>query len=166
MAPDPLDQPEVARMLAARYGTTNRDRRLVAVIAICAAALLAFLSWATLIGATPPASGTLLTYSLSSDTEVRVTFQVRTRPGLEGPFICVLRAQDAQRIDVGYAVLDIRSTDGATEIVTYNLTTRARGRVVEVLGCDRGTEIPPTVPQPQFPPGVRAPEQSPPGRAP
>jgi uncharacterized protein (DUF58 family) len=165
MAPDPRDD-EVTRMLAARYGTRNQDRRLVVVIAVCAAALLGFLSWATLVGATPPASGTLLTYSLSSDSEIQVSFQVRTRPGLEGPFICVLRAQDAQRIDVGYALVDIRATDGATQTVTYTLSTRTRGRVVEVLGCDQGTDIPPTVPQPQFPPGVLAPEQSPPGRAP
>jgi hypothetical protein len=166
MAVDPQDDPVVARMLAARYGTRNRDRRLVVVIAVLAAALLSFLTWATLVGATPPAAGTLLTYSLTSDSEVRVTFEVRTRPGLEGPFTCVLRAQDPQRIDVGYALLDIRATDGAIETIVYGLTTRSRARVVELLGCDQGTDIPKTVPEPQFPPGVRAPDQAPPGRTP
>jgi hypothetical protein len=161
---------DIQQMLEARYGTgaqvRSEDRRILGSVVVLSTALIAFLIWATLIGATPAASGTLLRYSLLSDEQVRVTFQVRTRSGLEGPFTCVLRAQDAERIDVGYALVRIPPTDGSTQVVDYDLTTRSRGRVIEVLGCGEGLQAPRDVPDPQFPPGVRPPDQQPPGRAP
>ena len=154
-------------MLAARYGTSKgTDRRVGVVVAVLAASLAGYLWWAFFVGANPAVSAKLLTYDISSDTSVTVIFETKTRPGLAGPFTCVIRAQDSQRIDVGYALYDVRPTNGDKRTNTWTLTTRKPAQFVEVLACDTGTARPAKAPAPQFPPGVRAPEQVLPGRAP
>ena len=159
---------EIAAMLAARYGTDQRRRRwpLLLSVSLSAAGLVGILVWAALSSANPPIDGRLQSFEVLSSTQVRTSFLVRTRSDVAVPGVCVVRAQDRQRIDVGYAVVAIAPTQGRDVVVDYTLTTRKPAHIVEVLGCGRGQDIPPGVPAPQFPPGVRAPEQIAPGRAP
>ena len=158
---------QIEAMLAHRYGNTGRrDRRAVAAVAVVALGLLGFGFWATYIGATPPISGRLVSYEVRNDAAAAVRFEVRTRPGASGPFTCALRAQDIRRVDVGYALVDIASTAGRIRTENYTITTRNKAVFVEVLACGEGTQRPDRAPAPQFPPGVRAPEQQAPGRAP
>lgn len=158
---------QVQAMLEARYGTSRTtDRRVTAFIAALAVALAGYLWWAFFVGANPPVTAQLLTYNITSESTVSIIFETTTRPGLQGPFTCVIRAQDDQRIDVGYALYDVRPTNGAKRTNQWTLTTRKPAQFVEVLACGQGRERPAQAPAPQFPPGVKAPEQVAPGRAP
>jgi hypothetical protein len=98
----------------------------------------------------------LITWAVVGPDRVDITFQVQPDP--DAPVTCVLRAQDENRIDVGYASVAIppQSTDAAV-ISTYPLRTLAPAYTVELLGCAAGET--PRVPPPQFPPGVVPPEQ-------
>lgn len=158
----------VAAMLAARYGTSRPRRRwpLVVSVSLSAASLIGVLFWAAATTTNPEIDGRLQSFSVVSDTRVDLRFLVRTRADVTEPGLCVLRAQDRQRIDVGYSLVTIEPTDGADALLTYPLTTRKAAHIVELLGCGLGDQIPRGVPEPQFPPGVRAPEQVAPGRAP
>jgi hypothetical protein len=153
-------------MLALRYGTNRPTTGVVALVAVLAVALLAFLTWATFVGSVAPVRADLLTFTMTNPEVTRIELSVRTRPGLAGPFTCVVRAQGERRVDVGYVLLDIAPTDGREDTVAYDLRTRSLARTVQVLGCFTGEQVPAGVPTPQFPPGVRAPDQAPPGRAP
>lgn len=165
--PSDASPEQVQAMLAARYGTTRgTDRRLTAVVAILATALAGYLWWAFFVGRNPAVNATLLTYDITSESTVSIVFETTTRPGLQGPFTCVIRAQDNQRIDVGYALYDVRPTNGDKRTNVWTLTTRKPAQFVEVLACGQGRERPADAPAPQFPPGVKAPEQVTPGRAP
>lgn len=158
---------DVQRMLSARYGSPGHsNRKTVAIVSLLAAALAAYLWWAFFVGANPAVTASLLTYDITSPSSVTVTFETKTRPGLQGPFTCVIRAQDDERIDVGYALFDVRPTNGAPRTIEWVLTTRRAAQFVEVLACDQGVERPAKAPAPQFPPGVLPPQQVAPGRAP
>lgn len=158
---------QINAMLNARYGLKkNRDRRTTVVVATLATALAGYLWWAFFVGANAPVTATLLTYEITSASAVNVVFETTTRAGLSGPFTCVIRAQDAQRIDVGYALYDVRASNGAKRTNEWTLTTRKAAQFVEVLACAPGRERPAAAPAPQFPPGVKAPDQVSPGRAP
>jgi len=86
---------------------------------------------------------------------VDVTFAVNRPPELA--LTCVLRAQDADRIDVGYAEVDLPS--GAANLQqTYPLRVLGPTSIVELLACGPSGE-PMRVPPPAFPPGVAIPEQ-------
>lgn len=73
---------------------------------------------------------------------------------------CVLRAQDFDHRDVGFAV--VRIDAGVTDM-EYRLATLARPTAVDVVTC--GTD-PYALPGPQFAPGVLPPAQVAPGVAP
>jgi len=73
---------------------------------------------------------------------------------------CALRAQDFEHFDVGFAVVPVEP--GATS-VQYVMATRARPMALDVVACETD---PYGLPGPQFPPGVRPPDQPAPGYAP
>lgn len=159
---------DTATMLAARYGLHRPQRRwpLLISVTVSAISLVGVLIWAALSSVNPAIDGRLQSFEVLSDTAVRTSFLVRTGADLSESGICVVRAQDRQRIDVGYALVSVAPTAGRDVVVDYTLTTRKPAHVVELLGCGIGDGIPAGVPQPQFPPGVRAPDQIAPGRAP
>lgn len=86
---------------------------------------------------------------------VDITFEVR-RPN-DLTVVCALRAQDADRVDLGYATTSVPA--GATvSRHTYPLRVLGPALYVEVLGCaENEPEL--RVPEPAFPPGVLAPQQ-------
>jgi Domain of unknown function (DUF4307) len=76
---------------------------------------------------------------------------------------CILRAQNANRVDVGYATVTVPA--GQTTVAfTYPLNTESRAVVAEVLNCS--ATLPMRAPAPNFPPGVKIPSQPLPGVAP
>lgn len=76
---------------------------------------------------------------------------------------CVLRAQNANRVDVGYATVTIPPGQ-ATVAFSYPLNTESSAVLAEVLNCS--ATLPMRVPPPNFPPGVKIPSQPSPGVAP
>lgn len=86
---------------------------------------------------------------------VDITFEVR-RPN-DLAVVCALRAQDTDRVDLGYATTAVPA--GATiSRHSYPLRVLGPALYVEVLGCAQN-EQELRVPPPAFPPGVVPPQQ-------
>lgn len=139
--------------LQRRYGVGRRSTVTMVLVGILAAVLVVASSWTAWTLANPPVRSKLLTWSVEPD-HARVTWEVRRSGATE--VVCVIRVGDAKRHDVGYATVTI--PPGADyEQPTYDVRTRAPGRIVELLGCAAGEA--PTVEPPQFPPGTENPPQ-------
>ena len=97
----------------------------------------------------------LLTWSEVSAERVDVTFEVRAPVNVDA--LCIVRAQDSQRIDLGYAEVPVPAGE-EYRLVEYRLRTVAPAYAAEVLECiAEGDQL--RVPGPQFPPGIAQPEQ-------
>lgn len=145
---------QLSPAMVARYGVRRTPRLLVAAVAVLA---ISFTSFVAIVGwrlATPPVQVKVLAFRVIDDARTEVTFEVR-RDSLTDT-VCVIRAQEPQHTDVGYATVTI--TRGREYVQpTYTLATRERATTIEVLGC-APNEAPPVDP-PQFPPGTTNPQQ-------
>jgi hypothetical protein len=137
-----------------RYGVAGRRSTIsMILVGLVAAALVVASGWTAWTLANPAVRSKLLTWSVEPD-HARVTWEVRRNGTAE--VVCVIRVADANRHDVGYATVTI--PPGADyEQPTYEVRTRAPGRIVELLGCAAGGV--PVVESPQFPPGTENPPQ-------
>ena len=139
-----------------RYGL---DRRPIGRWIAVSAVILAFAGALAFVVAAMSKGGVetrLITWKVIAPDHVDITFQAS--PDSAMPVDCVLRAQDANRIDVGYATLTIPPQDADNVVIsTFAMRTLAPAYTVELLGCAAGES--PRVPAPQFPPGVVPPEQ-------
>jgi hypothetical protein len=98
----------------------------------------------------------LVQWKVQGPDHVDVTFQATA--DATRALQCVVRAQDKNRIDLGYAVVAIPADPtGKVVVKTYPLRTLAPAYTAELLGCEAGAM--PKVPGPQFPPGVVPPDQ-------
>jgi hypothetical protein len=144
-----------------RYGyrVVNAKLRImlmmIATILIAASAALFFNHRAT------ATSYSLTTFKIESANSVAMTWQI-ARPENQTTY-CVIRAQNEQRSDVGYATVEIA---GGASLVNFQYTLRTESAAVlaEVLGCGASTKL--RVPTPNFPPGAKIPLQDAPGVAP
>lgn len=137
-----------------RYGLAGRPlgRRIaVTVILVAFVGTLVFVTFG-LTG--NPVQSRLIAWDDVAADRVDMTIQVR-RPETDD-VTCVLRAQDINRIDVGYAEVAIPAGEPQV-LLDYSLRTIAPAYTAELLGCAVGG--PPSVPPPQFPPGVVPPAQ-------
>ena len=149
----PTDQ--LSPQMRERYGIRPTPWWVYTGVGVVIAAFFAAIAFVTVQLASADVQAELLAWRVVSPEQVDVTFDVR-RPG-EVDVVCVIRAQDETRADVGYAVIDLpRGTTYVQQ--TYPLRTLAPAYVVELLGCASGGE-PERVMPPQVPPGVLPPEQ-------
>ena len=96
----------------------------------------------------------LLAYNTVDKSHTSVTFEVR-RDGSQ-TVDCVLRAQDIQHQDVGYAIVTVPPGDDYVQ-QTYQLATRERAFTADVLACALPDDL--HTDQPAFPPGTSNPPQ-------
>lgn len=151
--------------IRARYAVGDSRARRIAAIAGAIALLLAPVAvWSLWQAGRHDVAAVLGPYTLSNST-ARVEFTYQSRGDATSFVTCAIRAQDARRIDVGFAYLRLRGTAGKQRTVSYTLTTTSPSVAAELLGCQSGdgTERLPTA---QFPPGVKPPAQPAPGYAP
>ena len=137
-----------------RYGLDRRPvGRWIAVALLVLAFAIALAVVARAL-TKAPVDGTLVTWQAVAPDRVDARIQVRRAQDV--PVTCVLRAQDFNRVDVGYATIEVPV--GGTQVeLPYSLRTLAPATITELLGCSEdGT---PRVTPPQFPPGVVAPAQ-------
>ncbi len=152
---------ELPEHLHLRYGVRQRRVAPILVGILIAAIVSGSLAFANFRQQNPSVSSQLLTFEVTSPTQVLVTWEVSR--GSELTTYCVLRAQDIQRTDVGYAIVTVApGTD--YEQLTYPLTTNGEAVLAQVLGCASSVTM--RVPPPDFPPGVKIPGQVAPGVAP
>lgn len=141
--------------LKARYGEGRTSRWVIVLVTLVIVGFVCALAFVSFTLLSPKVEFKLLAWRGISPDRVDVTFEVRRSE--EADIYCVVRAQDEQHIDVGYAVVPLPR--GTTYVqLTYPLRTLAEAYVVDVLACEAGA--PPTrVLPPQFPPGVAPPSQ-------
>lgn len=149
----PINLRDLPDDLQDRYGVGRRPWGTIAAIVVVLAIFLVGVGFATVMLAKPSVQSKLLVWSIVSPEHVDATFEVRSTTSES--ISCVLRAQDQDRADVGYATIPVTTTDGYAQI-RYQLRTLARAYVVELLGCDLDTT---RIQGPQFPPGVAPPPQ-------
>lgn len=152
---------ELSPEMQARYGTSRRTGTPYLV------SLLVFIVAAALWGgwhykqSHQIVSSRLNAFTVTSNHQVTIITEV-SRPENTTTY-CVLRAQNANRVDVGYATVTVPA--GQTTVTfSYPLNTESRAVVAEVLNCS--ATLPMRVPAPNFPPGVKIPSQPLPGVAP
>lgn len=125
---------------------------------LAGALILAFAAALTYVGIQllrDPISTRVLVWQQVQQDRVDVTFEVRRPAGLDVE--CVLRAQDGDRVDLGYATVLLPAGSDYVQD-TYPLRVIGPAAYVEVLACGKAGE-PQRVPPPAFPPGVVPPLQ-------
>jgi hypothetical protein len=140
--------------MRARYGLDQRRISPAVVAVIVVIVFLAGVAFAGIMAVRDNVEFQLIRWSVVGPDRADATFDVSRSGGDE--VVCILRAQDSKRIDVGYAEIVIPPGDDVVTI-DYSLRTVAPAFAVEVLACERPEEL--RVPGPQFPPGIAVPEQ-------
>lgn len=155
------NQTEIPQHLHLRYGVRPRRVAPILIGILIAATVSGGLAFANYRQQNPSVSSQLLAFEVTSPSQVLVTWEVSR--GSQLTTFCVIRAQDIRRTDVGYAIVEIAPGSDYQQ-VTYPLTTDSEAVLAEVLGCASSAQM--RVPPPDFPPGVKIPEQVAPGVAP
>jgi hypothetical protein len=141
--------------MQARYGM---DRRPIGRFIVVGLVIIGFFVGVTFVWLNLTADRVqfrLLAWSEVSPERVDVTFEVRAPADVDT--LCIVRAQDSQRIDLGYAEVPVPAGE-EYRLVEYRLRTVAPAYAAEVLECiAEGDQL--RVPGPQFPPGIAQPEQ-------
>ena len=140
--------------MRARYGMDRRRRSPLVVAIVVIVIFLGAVAFAGVMMVRDDIRHELVVWTVVAPDRADATFTVE-RDGAD-EVVCILRAQDSKRIDVGYAQIDIPPGEDAVT-VDYSLRTVAPAFTVEVLACERPGEL--RVPGPQFPPGIAVPEQ-------
>lgn len=138
-----------------RYGL---DRNPWPLRLLSAAVVLGFLAALVALAlqlTAAPITPRILVWQQPEPDRVDITFDVSKPAGL--PVSCVLRAQDADRTDLGYATVDL-APGPQYQQADYSLRVLGRAAYLEILACARTGE-PLRVPPPAFPPGVVPPSQ-------
>ena len=107
----------------------------------------------------PPIYDKLLAWKIKDKNNVEVIFEVRRNENLD--IWCLLRAQNENMTDVGYAILEIPQDGKNYKQINYNLKTYEEAFSVEVINCDDEKEST-LFKASQFIPGVEIPKQDPP----
>ena len=153
--PSPFRKDQLSPAMQERYGFgkghTTRNVVVIGVISVFAA-ILAFVVVSL---AQNNIQFRLLAWNDLPPDRVDITFEVRKPEDLA--VVCVIRAQDRNRIDLGYQEVAI-PTGSAYQQITYRLRTLAPAFTAELLTCVAQGEVT-RVPGPQFPAGVAPPAQ-------
>jgi hypothetical protein len=107
----------------------------------------------------PPIYEKLLAWEIKDENNVEVIFEVRRNENID--VWCLIRAQNENMTDVGYAILEILKDGKNYKQINYNLKTYENAYTAEVINCDDEKEST-LFTAPQFVPGVEIPKQDPP----
>ncbi len=151
--PSPYRANQLSPTMRARYGMDRSNWRTISLVVVVVAIFFGAVAWATFNLGRESVQSRLLTWTVTAPDQVTLEFEV-LNPENE-PAICVVRAQDAKHIDVGYSQVQVAPSTGYVR-VPYELTTLAPAFAVELLGCASGSA--PNVSPPNFPPGVAPPK--------
>lgn len=150
----PFSPDQLSPEMKARYGLDQRRISPIAVVVVVVIVFLGAVAFAGIMAVRDNVEFQLIRWSVIGPDRADATFDV-SRDGSD-EVVCILRAQDSKRIDVGYAEIVIPPGEDVVT-VDYSLRTVAPAFAVEVLACERPEEL--RVPGPQFPPGIAVPEQ-------
>lgn len=150
-----INRKNIPAHLHARYGITPPRRGLWAALSVATLTLVLYVG-ASVGGRLVSASEVrLITWNVTSSSAVTIDFEV-FQPTTQS-LVCVIRAQDSDRFDVGYALTRIsNSTDRPTISVT--LATRGVAFAVPTPICDVADS--PALVGSHFRPGLLPPAQT------
>ncbi len=151
----PFRKDQLSPQMQERYGVNKRSGARNTLIAVIVSLFVGILVFVTITLSQNTIRFKLLTWNDVSADRVDITFEVGKPTDLA--VVCVVRAQDRNRIDVGYALVTIPAETGYDQI-TYRLRTLAPAFTAELLTCVAEGEAT-RVPGPQFPAGIAPPEQ-------
>ena len=128
-----VDRKRVPAHLHDRYGIRPRNKALIAAIGLGSLILVLYVFISVGQRVNTSSETRLITWQTQSENSVAVTFSVY-KPQDE-QLICVLRAQDEDRFDVGYAIARV---DYPSKRPTFSviLTTRSEAFTVTQPICD------------------------------
>jgi hypothetical protein len=106
---------------------------IIGVVAVVAAAGLAWLLWAALAGSNPPVTSRLLGYEITSPTSAKATIQVDRTKSVEAS--CRLQAKAADFSIVGELTLTVPADSPRKQTVPATLTTQRAATSVVLIGC-------------------------------
>lgn len=153
--PSPFRKDQLSPDMQARYGFNKGHKARNAIVIGVVAVFTAVVAFVTVSLSQNNIQFRLLVWNDLPPDRVDVTFEVRKPKDLA--VVCVVRAQDSNRIDLGYQEIPIPA-GSSFEQVTYSLRTLAPAFTAELLTCVRQGEVT-RVPGPQFPPGIAPPAQ-------
>lgn len=138
-----------------RYGYRPASKIWIGLgVVLCIALLGLGVFLANNVG-NPETSYKLLAFNPAAADHTTVTFEVRHDPATS--VRCVLRVQDKDHVDLGYAEVTIPPGKNYNQ-VSYQVATNDFGYAAEVLGCAPMGDPLPVYP-PQFPPNAPNPPQ-------
>lgn len=144
-----------------RYGYRAVNSRTRIIIMCISTVLIAAVGASYFNHRSHATSFSLTKFVIVNETAVDMKWQI-ARPENQITY-CVIRAQNEQRNDVGYATVTI-AAGNAVKDFSYTLRTESQAVLAEVLGCGASPKL--RVPVPNFPPGAKIPVQDSPGVAP
>jgi len=144
-----------------RYGLTKKSKFPIFIGLIIASVVGLGLGFANYRQVNPALDWYLLSFDVQNESRVSIEWQIARQENRET--FCVVRAQNDKRQDVGYATVVIPPGEAKTTF-SYTMNTESLAVLAEVLGCAYDKEM--RVPPADFPPGVKIPDQEPPGFAP
>lgn len=153
--PSPFRKDQLSPQMQERYGFNKRSWARNLLIGVMVAIFTGILILVTFTLSQNTVQFRLLTWNDLTAERVDVTFEV-SKPS-DIAVVCIVRAQDRNRIDVGYAEVDVPA-GSEYEQLTYRLRTLAPAFTAELLTCVPAGD-PIRVPGPQFPAGVAPPVQ-------
>ncbi len=153
--PSPFRKDQLSPQMQERYGFNKRSWARNLLIGVMVAIFTGILILVTFTLSQNTVQFRLLTWNDLTAERVDVTFEV-SKPS-DIAVVCIVRAQDRNRIDVGYAEVDVPAGSGYEQL-TYRLRTLAPAFTAELLTCVPAGD-PIRVPGPQFPAGVAPPVQ-------
>jgi hypothetical protein len=120
---------------ARRPGTPVRPAPLVlgavAVLVSLAVAIVLYRAF----GDSPDIGYGVRGYTVSSDRQVQVVFEVAKDPA--STVLCTVRARDRSGDEVGNSLVRVGPAAQRSTIITYDLATSGRAATGEVTGCVR-----------------------------
>ncbi len=153
--PSPFRKDQLSPEMQERYGFNDRTWARNTLIGVMVALFAGIIILVTITLSQNTVQFRLLAWDDLSADRVDITFEVAKPNDIE--VVCVVRAQDRNRIDVGYA--EVNFPPGTEyEQITYRLRTLAPAFTAELLTCVPAGD-PLRVPGPQFPAGVAPPDQ-------
>ena len=156
-----IDLAKQPQHIQERYGYRVVNPRLRMLMTMVGTAAIAIAAAAYFNHRATATTFSLTTFTITSEATVDMKWQI-ARPENEVTY-CVIRAQNKQRSDVGYATVEIAAGAPVADF-EYTLRTESSAVLAEILGCGSSPQL--RVPTPNFPPGAKIPAQDAPGVAP
>lgn len=126
---------DAAERLRHRYPSSRMPRPvLVSIIGVLTLVALGWLVWAATVYSTPAVAGQVASFTVKSDTLMKVTLTVDRRdPSV--PVVCVVRAQAVDFEPVAEKRIEVGPRPERLVDVTFDLTTLRRGTSASLKNC-------------------------------